>query len=1056
MFKPVLPNLDVTSMEDEVLAFWQTNDIFHKSGDQRQGQAEYVFYEGPPTANGRPGVHHVLARAFKDIFPRYRTMRGYHVIRRGGWDAQGLPVEIEIEKKLGLSGKQQIEAYGVAKFNEMCRESAFEYIQEWEKLTDRIGFWVDLETAYVTFKNEYIETIWWILKNFWDQDLLYEGYKVLPYCPRCGTPLSDHEVAQGYADAEDPSIYVRMRLVDELDTALLVWTTTPWTLPGNVAVSAHPEVDYVLVEHSFHHHENGEHHDCTEKLILAEALLEKVFGDQPVTVLKRMKGKELAGLRYEPLFRFIEPDKDAWFVVLGNHVTTDEGTGLVHTAPAFGAEDMAMAVEHDLPVVMTINDAGEFVAEVQPWAGVFVKKADAGIIANLEERGLMFRAGTLVHTYPFCWRCKTPLLYSARPTWYIRTTSKKERMVELNENINWYPEHIKNGRFGNWLENNIDWALGRNRYWGTPLPVWVCQDCDHKDAIGSVEELSQRAGKDLSDLDLHRPYVDDVHLTCGECGGVMKRVEEVIDCWADSGSMPYAQWHYPFENQEIFHQQYPADFICEAVDQTRGWFYTLHALSTLLFDQECFKNVICLGLILDEDGYKMSKSRGNIVSPWEVLEAGGADAMRWYLYTASPPGQSRRFSARLVEEVVRSFTLTLWNTYSFFVTYANLDGWQPDPDVTPVYSSLDQWLRSRLHTLLRDVTIALENYDVLGATRPIEGFVDDLSNWYLRRSRRRFWKTESDSDKYAAYATLYEALLTLSQLLAPTMPFLAEALYQNLVRSVKADAPLSVHMTDWKDFDPQAIDENLNAEMALTMKLASLGHAARNTAGIKVRQPLAEAAFAVNNPDEATVVSKYADVLMDELNVKHVRTLSGTQEAAAYMLNPYPKQLGQRFKGLFPKVRQAILALDTESTARTLLSGETVEVTVDGETYAIQPDEVEVRMQAKEGLVVATEGAYLAALDTVLTPELEQEGLVREMLRRVQDLRKATQLEIADRVEVVYQASERLAEAMQQHADKIMAEVLAVSMKEGEVPADWAQVTEEFDGETLKVGLKKV
>lgn len=1054
MFKPVSPSLDVIKMEEGVLDFWQKQGIFHKSGEQREGQPEFVFYEGPPTANGRPGVHHVLSRAFKDIFPRYKTMQGFHVSRRGGWDTQGLPVEIEIEKKLNLSGKQQIEAFGVDQFNALCRESAFDYIQEWEKLTSRIGFWVDLETAYVTYKNEYIETIWWALKDLWEKDLLYEGYKVLPYCPRCGTPLSDHEVAQGYADAEDPSIYVRMKLVDESDTALLVWTTTPWTLPANVAVSAHPEVDYVLVERTQTHTHGDHEHTFTEKLILAEALLEKTFGDEQVKVLKKMKGTALAGMKYEPLFNFIEPDKDAWFVVLGEHVTTEDGTGLVHTAPAFGAEDMEMAKEHDLPVVMTVDDAGEFLAAVEPWGGVFVKDADPGITENLKERGLLFKSGTLVHTYPFCWRCKTPLLYAARPTWYIRTTSRKDRMVELNQEINWYPDHIKNGRFGNWLENNIDWALGRNRYWGTPLPVWSCESCGYKDAVGSVEELSKRSGQDLSELDLHRPYVDEIHIKCDKCGGKMTRVEEVIDCWADSGAMPYAQWHYPFENQDIFHQQYPADFICEAVDQTRGWFYTLHALSTLLFDQVCFKNVICLGLILDSEGLKMSKSRGNIVNPWEVIEKGGADAMRWYLYTASPPGQSRRFSTELVNEVVRNFTLTLWNTYSFFVTYANLDGWTPDASVTPEYSPLDQWLRSRLHTLLRDVTEALENYDVLGATRPVEGFVNDLSNWYLRRSRRRFWKSESDSDKEAAYATLYEALLTLSQILAPTMPFIAEELYQNLVRSVDVEAPMSVHMSDWPEYDTEAIDEVLNSEMALTMKLASLGHAARNSAGVKVRQPLAEAAFAVVG-EESEVVEKYADVLMEELNVKHVRTLSGTQEAAAYSLNPYPKQLGQRFKSLFPKVRKAILALDTETTAQTLLDGGSVEVIVDNETYAITPEEVEVRMQAKEGLVVATEGAYLAALDTILTPELEQEGLVREMLRRVQDLRKTADLEISDRIAVVYNASENLSEAMEAHAEKIMAEVLAVSLTEGEVPADWPQVTETFGGEEITVGLKK-
>ncbi|MCD6475384.1 MAG: isoleucine--tRNA ligase [Anaerolineaceae bacterium] len=1062
MFKSVSPKLNVIQMEAGVLKFWQENDIFHKSGEQREGNSEFVFYEGPPTANGRPGVHHVLARAFKDIFPRYKTMQGFHVSRRGGWDTQGLPVEIEIEKKLGLNGKQQIEAYGIDKFNAMCRESAFEYIQEWEKLTDRIGFWVDLETAYVTYKNEYIESIWWILKNFWDKDLLYEGYKVLPYCPRCGTPLSDHEVAQGYQDVDDPSIFIRMKLIDQPDTSLLVWTTTPWTLPGNVAVAAHPEVDYVLLERALNHHDEDENcEDCgnhkhrMEKLIMAGALVEKVFGEEEIKILKHMKGTDLAGMQYEPLFHFFESDKPGWFVVLGEHVTTEDGTGLVHTAPAFGAEDMLMAQEHNLPILMTIDDDGKFLPEVTPWAGIFVKDADPGITNNLNERGLLFRSGTINHTYPFCWRCKTPLLYTARPTWYIRTTSKKERMLELNDKINWYPDHIKNGRFGNWLKNNIDWALGRNRYWGTPLPVWRCEDCGHKTAIGSAEELGKKAGQNLSELDLHRPYVDDIHFACEKCGGTMNRVTEVIDCWADSGSMPYAQWHYPFENEEMFKKQYPADFICEAVDQTRGWFYTLHALSTLLFDQQCFKNVICLGLILDSDGYKMSKSRGNIVNPWDVLDTSGADAMRWYLYTASPPGQSRRFSPQLVANVVRSFTLTLWNTYSFFVTYANLDKWKPDSDVTPKYSPLDQWVRSRLHTLLRDVTHALENYDVLGATRPVEGFVNDLSNWYLRRSRRRFWKSESDSDKHAAYATLYEALLTLSQILAPTMPFIAEELYQNLVRTVDENAPESVHLTHWPKVDEAAINETLNWEMALTMKLASLGHAARNSASIKVRQPLAEAAFAVGSAEEAPVVNKYADVLMDELNVKNVRALSGSSEAASFKLNPYPKQLGQKYKNLFPKVRKAILALDSEATAQVFLAGESITIEVDGETYEILPEEVEVRMQAKEGLVMATEGAYLAALDTELTFELEQEGHMRNMLRMLQDARKNEGYEISNRIKIGYDPSgnENVAGTISTYKNTMMEETLAVSLEPATYNAEETNWSYEYEGVKFKIEL---
>ncbi|MAT44868.1 MAG: isoleucine--tRNA ligase [Anaerolineaceae bacterium] len=1049
MFKPVTPRLDVNKIEEGVLNLWKQENVFHRTLEERKDGPNYVFYEGPPTANGRPGVHHVLARAFKDIFPRYKTMTGHFVSRRGGWDTHGLPVEIEVEKQLGFTNKQQIEDYGIDKFNALCRESAFTYIQEWEKLTDRIAFWVDLETAYITFKNSFIESTWWILKQFWEKDLLYQGFKVVPYCPRCGTPLSDHEVAQGYKDADDPSVFVRMRLLDEPDTSFLVWTTTPWTLPANVAIAAGAKVDYVKVERVLHD-------DHTEKLILAEALLEKVFGEEEVTILERFKGKDLKGRQYEPLFKFLPLEKPAHRVVLGDFVTTEDGTGLVHIAPAFGADDMAVSNEEDLPVLMTVNPDGCFKEEVTPWAGVFVKEADPKILENLKERGLLFRAGTYTHTYPFCWRCATPLLYYARPTWYVRTSVYKDRLVALNQKINWYPEHIKNGRFGNWLENNVDWALGRERYWGTPLPVWQCEDCGHQHCVGSVAELSTLTGKDQSELDLHRPHVDEVHFKCQECGGQMQRVPELIDVWFDSGSMPVSQWHYPFENEEQFKQQFPADFICEAVDQTRGWFYSLHAISTLLFDEVAYKNVICLGLILDGEGQKMSKTKGNVVSPWEVLDKNGADAMRWYLYTASPPGQERRFSSDLVGEVLRNFTLTLWNTYSFFVTYANLDGWKPEAGVTPEYSPLDQWVRSALHTLVRDVTIALENYDVLGATRPIEVFVDQLSNWYLRRSRRRFWKSESDGDKYAAYATLYEALTTISKLLAPTMPFMAEELYQNLVRDVEPGMPDSVHLAFWPAYDEAAINEELNREMAVVMKLASVGHAARNKANRKVRQPLAEAAFSVGNVEEQKVILKYADILEDELNVKHVRALDAATEAVAYEIKPLPKQLGQKYGKNFPAIRCALMALDAEKVAKTLLADESVQLEVNGEQFDILPEEVEVRSLAKEGYAVASEGAYLAALVTDLTPELEKEGLAREFVRRVQDLRKSAEFDISDRIKLKVEASPKLAKALKDFEDYVMAETLTVEMKAEKPSEDLPQVTSEFDGETVTVGVERV
>lgn len=1047
MFKPVSPKLDVIQMEEKVLSHWKKQDVFHQSMDLRKSGKEYVFFEGPPTANGKPGVHHVLARAFKDIFPRYKTMRGYHVSRRGGWDTHGLPVEIEVEKKLGFKNKRDIEEYGIGKFNELCRESAFTYIKDWEKLTDRIGYWVDLDTAYITYKNEYIESIWSILKNFWDRDLLYQGYKVVPYCPRCGTPLSDHEVAQGYKEVSDPSLFVRMRLIDKPDTSLLVWTTTPWTLPANVAVAAGENVDYVKVHREL---DEGE-----EWLILAEALLDKVFGDEKVTVVERFKGKELKGVQYQPLFTFLPTEKPAHYVILGEFVTTEDGSGLVHIAPAFGQDDMQVSQENDLPVLCTVAPDGSFIEEVKDWAGLFVKDADPLITKNLEDRNLLFKAMLYTHTYPFCWRCSTPLLYYARPTWYIRTSQFKDRLVEINNQINWYPEHIKKGRFGNWLSNNIDWALGRERYWGTPLPVWECEECHTQTCIGSVAELSEKAGRDLTNSDLHRPHVDEVTLQCPDCSKRMHRVPELIDVWFDSGSMPYAQWHYPFENVEKFKDQFPADYICEAVDQTRGWFYSLHAISTLLFDSLSYKNVICLGLILDGQGQKMSKTRGNVVSPWEVLDKNGADAMRWYLYTASPPGQERRFSSDLVGEVLRNFTLTLWNTYSFFVTYANLDGWKPEKGAKVEYSLLDQWLLSSLHTLVRDVTHALETYDVIGATRPIEQFVDQLSNWYLRRSRRRFWKSGSDTDKQAAYATLYEALVTVSKLLAPTMPFIADELFLNLVGSVEEGLPDSVHLMLWPEYDPARINEKLNRDMSLVMKLTSLGHAARNKANRKVRQPLSEAAFAVSTRDEASVLLEYADLLEDELNVKTVRSLNSASEAVSYALNPQPKQLGQKYGSRFPDIRKAVLALEPEKFAQQLLAGESIAVMVNGEELLLLPDEVEVRIQAREGYAVGSEGAYLAALVTELTPELVQEGLAREFVRRVQDLRKTAELEIADRIVLYYKATPGLSEAIKAFSDYIQTETLTVELIAGEIPTDSVPFEDEFDNEKVSLGLKK-
>ncbi len=1053
MFKPVSPKLNVTLLEEEVLRQWKHRRIFEKTDEQRRDRPEFVFFEGPPTANGRPGVHHVLSRAYKDIFTRYKIMCGYHVVRRGGWDTHGLPVELEVEKKLGFTSKSQIEEYGIARFNELCRQSAFDYILEWERLTDRIAFWVDMENAYITYSNPYIESVWWILKTLWEKDLLYQGHKVVPYCPRCGTPLSDHEVALGYQQAEDPSIFVRFPLVEDPGTSLLVWTTTPWTLPGNVAVAVHPDVDYVIVERDLE--EGG-----VEKLILAKSQLAKVFQEEPVRVFETFKGRKLKGLRYQPLFTFLLPDKPSHFVILEEFVTTEDGSGLVHIAPAFGAEDMQSAAKYDLPLLMTVKEDGTFVPEVRPWRGRFVKDADPLIVQDLAGRGLLYRAETVTHTYPFCWRCDTPLLYYARSTWYIRTTQYRQQLVDLNQRIHWYPEHIRDGRFGNWLENNVDWALGRERYWGTPLPVWECPDCHHQVCIGSLAELSEMAERDLAGLDLHRPYVDEIKLVCPQCGSPnepMERVPELIDVWFDSGSMPVAQWHYPFENQQLFERQFPADFISEAVDQTRGWFYSLHAISTMLFERECFKNVICLGLVLDANGQKMSKSRGNIVDPWDVLYLYGADAFRWHLYTAGPPGQERRFSKEAVGEVLRNFTLTLWNVYAFFVTYASLDQWQPEvgKEATP-YTDLDRWLLSELNGLVRQVTHALDHYDVPGATRPVQDFVENLSKWYLRRSRRRFWKSESDEDKSAAYSVLYEVLITLSKLLAPTMPFLADEIYQNLVYNLDRTSLESVHLAAWPQPDLRRIDEDLDRDMKFVMRLASLGHAARNQAGIKVRQPLLEVAFSASSMEEAAAIERFSGLLADELNVRQVRVLGSSGEAVTYQLKPLPRQLGQKYKGLFPKVSQAIEALDAELAAPSLLAGESVSIQVEGNQLVVNPDEVEVRTEPRHGLTVVSDGPYLAALKIELTPELELEGLAREFIRRVQEFRKQSNLEIADRIALEVCASERLAQAIETHRDYIMGEVLAQSLQITAQPNGEFNDQQEFDGESAQISLTRL
>ncbi len=1087
-FKEVSPQVNLPEMEQEVLRFWQEADVFARVQAQTADGPRYVFYEGPPTANGRPGIHHVLARAFKDIFPRYKTMRGYFVSRKGGWDTHGLPVELEVERKLGFSGKKAIEDYGVAPFIQKCRQSVYDYVEDWEKLTARMGFWVDLPTAYWTLTNDYVESLWWILKQYWERGLIYQGYKVVPYCPRCGTPLSSHELAQGYKEGTvDPSVYVRFPLRDRPGEYLLVWTTTPWTLPGNVAVAVGENIDYVLVE-------IGE-----DKLWLAEALLGAVFAEHVthVEILRRVKGRDLLGWHYKPLYTFLAVLQDYCYVIPGDFVSTEDGTGLVHIAPAFGADDMAVGQKYGLPTLMTVDAQGRFIDAVTPWRGIFVKDADPLIQRELTDRGLMFKQGGYEHTYPFCWRCDTPLLYYARSTWFIKTTALKEQLVANNQMINWVPEHIRDGRFGEWLENNIDWGLARERYWGTPLPFWVCDnpDCDHKECIGSVSELNAKTGRrfmqpkylaqqrgqwpdpaqpDAEPLDLHRPAVDDLTWPCSKCGGTMHRVNEVADAWFDSGSMPVAQWHYPFENREVFAEQFPADFICEAIDQTRGWFYTLHAVSTLLFDQSCFRNVICLGHIMAEDGNKMSKSRGNIVDPWTVFNQHGTDATRWYMYTASPPGNARRFSGNLVREAAGKFLLTLWNSYSFFVTYANLNDFDPAATAVPLAerSVLDRWVLARLNALVGEVTAALETYDVTGATRPISDFVDELSNWYVRLSRRQFWNVDSGADSQrlslAAHQTMYEVLVTLSQLLAPFTPFIADAIYRNLVGCGTESAPQaenrnlqsanlqSVHLSQWPGAQSAYADDQLVADMALAQRVVSLGRAAREGASLKLRQPLAEAIVGLPTAREAGAVLRLADaVIKEELNVKTLRTVTANSDLVDVAIHPLPKQLGQKYGRRFPAIKVALQALDPLVVAAAVEHGQPVTVTLDGEDVVVLPDEVQVRKSPKAGLAVAEDAGYLVAITTELTDMLRWEGWAREITRNIQELRKKSGFEISDRIRTTVQASPALDLMWQNFGAEIAGDTLSVSFVQA-APESGAFTAElKLDAEDVLLGVRK-
>ena len=1030
--RPVDLSQSFPDLEHEVLKRWRERDVFHESLRRRKGGEPYVFYEGPPTANGKPGTHHVLARVFKDIYPRFKTMRGHYVERKGGWDTHGLPVEIAVQKKLGIENKKEIEEYGIAEFNRQCRESVFEYLEDWNALTERIGFWLDLDDAYRTLDTTYVESVWWALRQIYDKGLLYEGHKVVPYCPGCGTALSSHEVAQGYRVVKDPSVYVRFPVVEDggplqRGDELLVWTTTPWTLVSNAAVAVDPELTYVRAKTG----------PLEAPVVLAESLVEKVLGSEDVKVLDRFPGAALDGVRYEPPFPYIpakEYGERGHSVLLADFVTADDGTGLVHTAIAFGEDDFQLGQRYGLNVVNPVRLDGTYDERIGKYAGRFVKDCDPDLVEDLRARGKLLKAEEYEHPYPFCWRSGDPLLYYAKPAWYIATTKLNDRLLAANESVVWHPEHIKHGRMGNWLENNVDWALSRERYWGTPLPVWRCPE-GHLHCIGSLDELEELSGVRLEDP--HRPFVDDVAFPCPECSQRMERVPEVIDVWFDSGCMPFAQYHAPFENEEKFRERFPADFICEALDQTRGWFYSLLGVSTLLFDRSSYREVVCLGLILDEDGRKMSKSLGNIVDPWEVLDEYGADALRWYFFASKQPWEGYEFSKERVGEGVRLFLKQLWSTYGFYVLYANANGIE-NPSAPPK-TELDEWILSRLGATTEAVTARLDAYDATTAGRAVAAFVDDLSNWYVRRSRRRFW----DGDE-AAFTTLRECLLTVAKLLAPFTPFLADEIYENLDGSEQ-----SVHLCDWPA--PHERSAALETDMAVARETVRLGLSARGAAKVKVRQPLREAVV-VAEGRERQAISRLADIVRDELNVKELRFVERADELGSYEVKPNYRTLGPRFGKRMPDVARAVAAVDAVEVAGALRDGRPVSISLDGATEELGADDVQLRLEPLEGYQLEREGSHAVALDLALDDDLRREGLAREVVHAVQNARKAAGLEVEDRIALRLGGDPGLLDAARAHEAYVTGETLAVEVAyDGDGQGEPAQI----EGRELRIALTR-
>ena len=1039
MYKKVPTTLNFVEREKETLKFWKDNQIFEKSVQLRQGAPAYTFFDGPPTANGKPHIGHVLTRAMKDIIPRYKTMRGYDVLRKAGWDTHGLPVELEVEKELGLDGKEQIEQYGVIPFIQKCKESVWKYKGEWEVMSDRMGFWADMDNPYITYDNDYIESEWWALKAIYEKGLLYKGHKIVPYCPRCGTALSSHEVAQGYKEVKETSATVRFRVPDEENTYFLAWTTTPWTLPSNVSLCVNPDVTYAYVRV-----------DGKETLIMAKDLIGTVLEGHETEIVKEVLGKELEYKHYEPLFectRKAAGGKDAFYVMVDDYVTTTDGTGIVHNAPAFGEDDYRVCKKYDLPFVQMVDSKGEMCGGT-PWDGVFVKKADPMVLKDLDERGLLFAAPRFEHSYPFCWRCDTPLIYYARSSWFIAMTKVKDRLIDYNRRINWIPETIKEGRMGNFLENVIDWGISRERYWGTPLPVWVCDKCGKIHVVGSRKELSELTGCD-ENVELHKPYVDPLTWKC-ECGGTMRREPVVIDCWFDSGSMPFAQWHYPFENKDKFERRYPANFISEAIDQTRGWFYTLSAIAACLFDSPAFLNCIVLGHVQDKEGRKMSKHIGNVVDPWVLLDNQGADAVRWYFYTSSMPWLPNRFSAEAVSESQRKYMGTFWNTYAFYILYADIDNFDPTQHklVRENLTPMDRWILSRLNTLMGHVEAYLDDLKMTEAGREMQDFMDDLSNWYVRRCRERYWGKDMTADKEAAYMTLYTVLKTMALISAPFTPFMSETMYQNMVRTVDKSAPESIHLCDWPKKDESFIDPELEANMAAVLDIVVLGRSARNAANIKNRQPVASMYV-----QGKALPDMYVSIIADELNVKEVRFVDDASSFISYRVKPQLKTLGPRYGKLLPKINQYLAG---EGVGNAVVAahnrGESYKFDIDGTEISLAAEDVLVSTEENAGFVTVTEHDLSVVLDTNLTPELIEEGFVREIVSKVQTMRKEAGFEVTDHIVLSHHGNSLIEGIFARHGAEIAADTLADSIKLGSAGyvKDW-----EINGESVTLGVEK-